>query len=89
MKKFFVLFAVVASLAAIPVSNVLVKAHQPAHKEQVCHNGSVRTVGENAVEGHLVHGDCFIDKRDGNAGQTFFTGDACISSDCDTFPSVL
>ena len=75
MKKFFVLFAVVASLAAIPVSNVFVKGHVPTHKDQVCHRGVVRTVGSSAVAAHLAHGDAFIDKDDPD--NIVFTGDAC------------
>ena len=75
MKKFFVLFAAVASLAAIPASNVFVKGHVPAHKEQVCHKGHVIAVGARAVAAHEGHGDAFIDKNDPD--NVFFTGDAC------------
>ena len=82
MKKFLVLFAVVASLAAIPVSNVLVKGHVPAHKEQVCHRGEVITVGTRAVRAHLRHSDAFIDKNDFST--ICFTGNACGGpGDCD------
>lgn len=82
MKKFFVILAVAASLAAIPVSNVLVKAHVPAHKEQVCHKGLVRTVGESAVGGHLGHGDCQIAKA--TLVPPLFTGDACVIQNAGT-----
>ncbi len=79
MKKFLVLFAVVASLAAIPVSNVLVKAHVPAHKEQVCHRGEVIAVGAPALTAHLDHGDAFINKR--TQRPPVFTGDDCPDAD--------
>ncbi len=76
MKRILVTLAVVGSLAAIPVSNVLWgKAHVPAHKEQVCHKGEVITVGARAVKAHLGHGDAFIDKR--TQIPPVFTGDDC------------
>lgn len=83
MKRLLVSLAVIGSLAAIPVSNVLWgKAHVPTHKEQVCHRGLVRTVGAPAVNGHLGHGDCFINKRTSG----FMTGATCVATDCSKFP---
>ena len=75
MKKLLLSFAVVASLAAVPASRALVKAHVPAHKEQVCHKGQVIQVGASAVAGHVKHGDAFIDKR--TQIPPVFTGDDC------------
>ena len=63
MKRFLVLTIVGAALVAIPASqNVSGKGHVPSHKDQVCHKGTVITVGTRAVRAHLSHGDVFIDK---------------------------
>ena len=70
------LLIVVAFLVAVPASHLVWgKGHVPAHKEQVCHKGSVLAVGAAAVAGHEGHGDCFIDKNDPD--NVFFTGDPC------------
>lgn len=69
-----VLFVGVLALG-FSVTQVWGKAHVPAHKEQVCHRGRVITVGAPAVDGHLGHGDAFIDKR--TRIPPLFTGDAC------------
>ncbi len=82
MKRLLGLFIVAAFLLAVPTSHfVWTKAHVPAHKEQVCHKGRVLAVSENAVDGHLGHGDCFINKR--TKRPPLFTGDDCDSGDCD------
>ena len=76
MKRLLISLAVVGSLAAIPVSNVLwSKAHVPAHKEQACHRGETIAVGARAIPAHLDHGDCFINKR--TRIPPLFTGDPC------------
>ncbi len=50
MKRILVSLAVVGSLAAIPVSNVLWgKAHVPVNKSQLCVNGTVRTVSASVA----------------------------------------
>ncbi len=82
MKKKMGALAILAafSLAMPLVTHVWAKAHVPAHKEQVCHKGSVLTIGAPAVRGHLRHGDCFIDKA--TLIPPLFTGDPCTSADC-------
>ncbi len=83
MKRLIALSVVAAFLLAIPVSHLLLgKGHVPAHKDQVCHNGEVETVGSPAVPAHLNHGDCFIDKM--TLIPPLFAGDACNPTDhCD------
>ena len=82
MKRLLGLLTMIAFLLAIPVSHLVWgQEHVPPHKEQVCHKGTVLTVGAAAVEGHLDHGDCFIDKD--TQIPALFTGDACVC-DCDT-----
>ena len=79
MKRNLLLALAAAVVLSIPASHrVFAKAHVPAHKEQVCHKGAVLAVGAGAVEGHLNHGDCFIDKR--TRIPPLFTGDPC---ECD------
>ena len=75
MKRILVSLAVVASLAAIPVSNALVKAHVPIDKAQVCHKGNVITVSRTSRSSHIAHADCGLPACD--FANTFFTGDPC------------
>jgi len=51
------------------------KAHEPAHKDQVCHKGIVLTVGSKVLKDHLGHGDSFIDKA--TRIPPLFAGDDC------------
>lgn len=82
MKRLLSLFAILAFLLAVPMSHVAWgKGHVPSHKEQVCHKGTVITVGASAVEGHKKHGDCRIDKA--THLPPLFTGDSCDDSDCE------
>ena len=81
MKRLLGFSLVAAFVLALPASHIVMgKAHVPAHKEQVCHAGEVIAVGAQAVDAHLSHGDCFIDKR--THLPPLFTRDACTSSDC-------
>ena len=82
MRRFLGLLIVAAFLVAASATHLVwAKGHVPAHKEQVCHKGSVLTIGAAAVRGHLRHGDCFIDKN--THMPALFTGDMCDTSDCD------
>lgn len=79
MKRLLVSLAVIGSLAAIPVSNVLWgKGHVPANKDQVCHKGEVITVSSNALARHQGHGDCQLPECD--FANVFHTGEACSSN---------
>ena len=76
MKRLLVSLAVIGSLAAIPVSNVLWgKGHVPNGKVQVCHDGVTRNVGKGSLTNHLSHGDCQLPACDFN--NVFMTGEAC------------
>ena len=76
MKKLLTLFAALAFLLAISFSHqIFAKGHVPSHKEQVCHNGEVITVSQNALDAHIAHGNCPVPKDD--SGCVGFTGDPC------------
>ncbi len=81
MKRILGITIAAAFVLGMSVTLVMAQEHVPAHKEQVCHKGEVLTVGAAAVQGHLNHGDCFIDKR--TKLPPVFTGDECDpDADC-------
>ena len=82
IKKLVALSFVAVILLAIPASHQMWgKGHVPAHKEQVCHKGTVITVGRPAMSKHILrHGDCRIDAA--TKTPPLFSGDACDASDC-------
>ncbi len=80
MKRILGITIAAAFVLGMSVTLVMAQEHVPAHKEQVCHKGEVLTVGAAAVNAHLKHGDCLIDKR---STDPLFTGDPCDTSDCD------
>lgn len=85
MKRSLAILAVSASLLAIPASHLIggSKGHVPLGKMQSCHKGNVITVSENALGGHLTHGDCQLPVCDFN--NIFHTGDSCSAiSDTDS-----
>ncbi len=63
MKRILGITIAAAFVLGMSVTLVMAQEHVPFHKEQVCHKGEVLTVGAPAVQGHLNHGDCFIDKN--------------------------
>ena len=63
MKRVVVLSVLFVGVLAVAFSVSQIawgKAHVPVKKAQVCHRGRVITVGEAAVPGHVVHGDCHV-----------------------------
>ena len=79
MKRVLVLSVAAAMLLAIPASHLVFgKAHVRLGKIQVCHEGRVVGVSENALGGHLSHGDCHLPACDFN--NVFFKGDPCSTS---------
>ena len=76
MKRFLALTIVSAALVAIPASQlVFAKGHVPTNKTQVCHKGTIITIGIPAAKGHVKHGDKEIDVD--TFTPPFFTGDFC------------
>ncbi len=81
MKRLLVSLAVVGSLAAIPVSNVLWgKGHVPAGLTQLCHQGTVIQVSARglALGSHLGHQDCELPACDFN--NVFHAGEDCSAT---------
>lgn len=79
MKRIVGLLIVAMAIAAIPASHVVWgKAHVPLGKVQVCHKGKTITVGQAALGGHQVHGDCQLPACDFN--NVFHTGDPCSTA---------
>ena len=81
MKRLLVSLAVVGSLAAIPVSNVLWgKGHVPAGLTQLCHQGEVIQVSARglALASHLGHQDCELPACD--FANNFHVGQDCSAT---------
>ena len=78
MKRLLVSLAVIGSLAAIPVSNVLWgKGHVPAGMTQLCHNGTVILATRGALGTHLGHQDCELPACD--FANTFTAATGCAN----------
>ena len=81
MKRVLCFLALTAAVMAFPASHLLMSAGNASPKVDVCHNGQVINVSENAVEAHLQHGDCTADtdpvmqiNQDGSC--------ECVKKDC-------